>query len=112
MLFGYSNNYVEMILRVENEGEHPMWVEADISVPENLSLAPNAEIKKGRIRVGIVGNKEFLEKAVRVYADSYTSPQVYKSDITIYVFNKDGIIESRMEKSTNLRCEIKKEESL
>lgn len=112
VLFSYSRNYNEVILRVENSGNHPQWIEADISVPEKLSLGPNSELYKGRVRVGIVGNKEFLEKAVRVYANQYTNPQMYRCDVTIYIYNHDGVIESRMEKSIDLRCEKKKEASL
>lgn len=112
VLFGYSSHHVELILRVENEADHPLWAEADISVPENLSLSPNNALRKGRVRVGIVGKNEFLEKAVRVYATSLTNPQMYKCGATLFVFNKDGVIDSRMEKSFNLRCELKKEATL
>ncbi len=112
MLFGFSNNYVELILRVENHGEHPVWAEADVSVPERISLSPGNSLRKGRVRIGIIGNSEFLEKAVRVYGNSFTNPQMYKCDVTLYSFNRDGVIESRLEKSLSVRCELKKEASL
>lgn len=112
VLFGFSSNYVELILRVENKTEQPLWAEADISVPEHVSLSPNNSLKKGRVRVGIVGKNEFLEKSVRVFSNSYTQPQMYKCGVTLYVFSKDGVIESRLEKPINIRCELKKEASL
>lgn len=112
MLFCYTNNYLELISRVDNKGDHPLWAEADVKVPEKLSLSPDNELRKGRVRVGIVNTKEFLEKGVRVYANKYTAPQMYKCDVTLYIYNKDGIIESRLEKSLNVRCERKKEEAL
>lgn len=112
VLFCYSSNYIEVIMRAENKGDHPLWVEADVSVPEHLSLGPNSELRKGRVRVGIVGPKEFLEKSVRVYGNQYTNPQMYRCTITLYVYNRDGVIDSRMEKSMDLRCEMKKEASL
>ncbi|MDD5340446.1 MAG: hypothetical protein PHV13_04310 [Candidatus ainarchaeum sp.] len=112
VLFAYSNNYVEVILRVENPAPHPIWAEADLSVPENLSLSPNTALKKGRVRVGIVARNEFLEKAVRVYSGAYTSPQMYRCNATLYVFNHDGVIDQRMEKAVDIRCEAKKEASL
>jgi hypothetical protein len=112
VLFGFSNHYIELILRVENPGDHPVWTEADVSVPERLSLSPNNQLKKGRVRIGIVGKDEFLEKAVRVYGNSFTNPQMYRCNVTAFVFNKDGVIESRLEKSASLRCELKKEASL
>lgn len=88
------------------------WAEADVSVPERLSLSPNNQLRKGRLRVGIVGNEEYLEKAVRIYSNSFTNPQMYKCDVTLFAFNRDGVIESRVEKSVNVRCELKKEASL
>lgn len=109
VLFAYASSHVEVIIRVENPGDHPVWSEADISVPEHLSLAPSNELRKGRVRVGITGNKEYLEKSIRIYSTQYTNPQMYQCDVTLYTFNKDGIIESRMEKPINIRCEKKKE---
>ena len=109
VLFCYSINYVELILRVENPGKHSIWAEADVSVPENLSLNPNDTLRKGRVRVGIVDSKEFLEKAVRIYGNAYTSPQMYRCNVTLYVYNKDGVIDSRIEKSKDVRCEMKKD---
>jgi len=112
VLFGYSSSHVELILRVENNTLHPLWAEADVNVPEHISLAPGAPLKKGRVRVGIIGKKEFLEKSVRVYSTTLTSPQIYRCNITLYVFNKDGVIDTRLEKPVDIRCEIKKEASL
>ena len=109
VLFCYSINYVELILRVENPDDRPVWAEADVSVPENLSLNPNDTLRKGRVRVGIVDSKEFLEKAVRIYGNAYTSPQMYRCNVTLYVYNKDGVIDSRIEKSKDVRCEMKKD---
>jgi hypothetical protein len=112
VLFGFSSHHVELILRVENHGEGAAWAEADVSVPERLSLSPNNPLRKGRLRVGIVGKEEYLEKAVRVYSNSFTNPQMYKCDVTLFAFNRDGVIGSRQEKSINVRCEIKKDASL
>jgi hypothetical protein len=112
VLFGFSSHYIELILRVENKTDHAVWTEADITVPEHVSLSPNNTLKKGRVRVGIVEKNQFLEKAVRIFSNTYTQPQMYKCGVVLYVFSKDGVIESRMEKPYNLRCEMKKEASL
>jgi hypothetical protein len=112
VLFSYSSSHVELIMRVENIGDHPVWAEADVMAPEHVSLAPGGPLKKGRVRVGIVGKKEFLEKSVRVYSTTLASPQIYRCNIILYIFNKDGIIESRIEKPVDVRCEVKKEASL
>jgi len=112
VLFGFRSHHVELILRVENPGAHPLWAEADIAVPERLSLSPDSQLRKGRLRIGIVGKKEFLEKAVRIYGNGLTSPQVYTCGVTLFAFNRDGVIESRMENAANVRCELKKDASL
>lgn len=112
VLFGFTNHHVELILRVENPGAHPIWAEADVSVPERLSLSPDNSLRKGRLRIGIVGKGEYLEKAVRIYSNSFTNPQMYKCDATLFAFNRDGVIDARVEKSANVRCELKKEAAL
>lgn len=112
VLFAYSQNSVSLILRVENRSNDTLWCEADVKVPENISLSPNADLYKGRVRIGILGKKEFIEKSVKIFANQYTPPQVYQIEVVFYFFNKDGVIETRMEKKTELRCEVKKEESL
>ncbi len=109
VIFAYTPNHVEMILRVENN-HHTCWAEADIHVPERLSLSPDKDnnLRKGRVRVGIVESNQYLEKAVRIYSNTYTNPQMYRCKITLYVYNKDGVIESRLEKPIDIRCEMKK----
>ena len=112
VLFAFSINHIELITRVENHNEHPIWVEAEISVPEKLSLSPDSPLRKGRVRIGIIEKNQFLEKAVRVYANSFTNPQMYKVDSTVFLFNKDGVIDARLEKSLNIRCEMKKKATI
>lgn len=112
VLFAYSPNYVEIIARLENRDAEPVWCEAEVKIPDNISLSPTSALGRGRLRLGIVTKKEYLEKAVRVFANNYTSPQVYRATVTLFVFNRDGVIEKRLEKPIDIRCELKKEESL
>ncbi|MEM2137917.1 MAG: hypothetical protein QW568_02420, partial [Candidatus Anstonellaceae archaeon] len=49
----YVRNEVEMEVTVLNEGQEPRWVECDVSVPEAISLAPDRQLSKGRMRIGI-----------------------------------------------------------
>ena len=109
VLFANSSNNIEMILRIENPQDHPIWVETDVSIPENLSLSPNTSLKKGRVRIGIIGKNEYLEKAIRIYGSQLTSAQQYQGTLVLYFFNKDGVIENRLEHPFEVKCEIKKE---
>jgi len=112
VIFAYSQNHVDIIMRIENHGANSLWCEADIKTPENISLSPTNDLRKGRVRVGIMAKKEFIEKSVRIFANQYTAPQMYQLEVTLYAFNKDGIIDTRMEKKTEIRCELKKEEKI
>jgi hypothetical protein len=112
VLFAYTVNHSGLIIRVENQKGDMCWVEADIIVPEKISLSPDNELKKGRVRIGIIDRDQYLEKVVKIYANSYTAPQMYRCKAVLYIFNKDGIVESRIEKSIDIRCELKKEATL
>lgn len=112
VLFAYEQNYINLIIRVENRGNNHVWCETDIKVSDGISLSPANALIKGRVRVGILGKNEFIEKSVRVFGNQYTSPQVYQASGTLYVFSGDGVIESRMEKNVEIRCERKKNESV
>jgi len=81
-------------------------------VPSRLSLSPDSMLRKGRIRVGVVDKNETREKAVRIYANPYTSPQVYRCKIVLYIYSKDGVIASRLEKAMDIRCEMKKADTI
>lgn len=108
VIFAYSQNHVEMTIQLDNKNDNSYWVEADIMVPERLSLSPDNSLRKGRIRIGIVNGKEYLKKAARIYANTYTNPQIYRCKVIAYIYNKDGIIEGRLEKPIDIRCEMKK----
>jgi hypothetical protein len=111
VLFANSNHHVELILRVENHGSGVAWVEADISVPDTISVSPHSHLRKGKVRIGIISKNEFLEKSIRIYSSSLTAPRMYKCSIVLYSFNRDGVIEKRIEKTINIRCEVKKQAS-
>ncbi len=112
VLFAYSQNYADLILRVENPTNEDYWAEADVLAPEKLSLSPDSALKKGRVRIGIVGKNEFLEKAIKVYANVYTNPQMYRCKTITYIFTKNGVIDKRLEKTIDIRCELKKASTL
>jgi hypothetical protein len=57
-----------------------IWCEADISTPEKLSLNPDQDLKKGRVRIGIIEQNQYLEKSVRIYAKRYNRQQDRKNN--------------------------------
>lgn len=112
VVFAYSQNYADLIIRAENAGGQSLWCEADVIAPEKLSLSPDNSLRKGRLRVGILEKNEFIEKACRVYAGVYTNPQVYRCKVVTYFYDKNGVIEGRLEKVIDARCEMKKTPTL
>ncbi len=96
---------VELSIEIENQGEQSCWVECDVIVPDAISLAPERELSKGRIRVGIINPSENLTGKCKIYSGAKTYPDVYDLKLVVYGFGKDGAILQRDEKKTELRCE-------
>lgn len=106
-LYARMQNSVNLIVRVENKG-NPRWVEAEIRVPEKLSLAPDVRLNEGRMRLGIVNTNEALEKSVKVYASAFTDAQKYLVKITVFTYDKDAVIDERMEFEFAIKSEEQK----
>ncbi|MFA5077740.1 MAG: hypothetical protein WC488_04920, partial [Candidatus Micrarchaeia archaeon] len=111
-LYARMQNSVQLILRVENgragdEGA-AMWIEAEIKVPGKLSLAPDIRLNEGRMRTGIVGSGEALEKPLRIYASAFTDAQRYDCMLTVFAYDKDAVIVQRMEIPFSVKCEEQK----
>ncbi|VVB98518.1 Uncharacterised protein [uncultured archaeon] len=106
-LYARMQNEVALILRVENKGAS-RWAEAEVEVPEKLSLAPLAHLHKGRMRVGIVGRNQALEKSVKIYASAYTGAQPYECRLVVFTYDKDGVIDERIELPFQVKCEEQK----
>jgi len=111
VVFAYSPNYIEATIRVANPAGELCWAEADVYAPK-LSLSPDSMLRKGRVRVGIVEKEGNAEKVVRIYANPYTNPQMYRCKVVLYVYSKDGVIATRLEKPVDVRCEVKKEATI
>lgn len=101
----YVRNQVEMEISVKNEGAEPRWLEADVSVPSAISLAPDRMLPKGRVRIGIALAGGKASKKIRIYGGPSSYPDTYPIRITIFGFGADGAIAERIEMKSELRCE-------
>jgi len=101
----YMRNEVELELAVRNEGQEPRWVEADVLVPEAISLAPDRSLSKGRVRIGIALPGEKISKKLKVYGGASSYPDTYVIRLTFFGYGKDGTIDERCELKSELRCE-------
>ncbi|MBI4399789.1 hypothetical protein HY570_03485 [Candidatus Micrarchaeota archaeon] len=98
-------NEVEMAVEIENLTSEASWAECDVIVPPSLSLAPDKELGKGRLRIGIINPKEIRTGKCKIYAGAKSYPDVYIVKLVAYGFGRDGAIVGREEKRVDLRCE-------
>jgi len=94
-----------MEVSVKNEGTTPLWVEADLMIPEAISLAPDKLLSHGRLRIGIALPGERISKKVRIFGGASSYPDTYVLRLTFFGFGKDGTISERCELRADLRCE-------
>jgi len=104
-LTAYSKSEVELKVEVENTGEEPYWTECVVEVPDVLSLVPDRDVRKGKIRVGIIAPEEIRNGKCKVYATARTYPDIFVLKITAFGYSRDGAISVREEKRIDLRCE-------
>ncbi|RLG19148.1 hypothetical protein DRN67_03455 [Candidatus Micrarchaeota archaeon] len=104
-LTAYSRSDVELKLEIENEDEEPYWTECVVEVPDVLSLVPDRDVRKGKIRVGIIAPGEVMSGKCKIYATARTYPEIYVLKITVFGYSRDGGISLREEKRVDLRCE-------
>jgi hypothetical protein len=76
-----------------------------VLLPTSISLAPDKDLEKGRIRVGIVNPREIRSGKCKIYGSAKSYPELYPIKIVVYGFGKDGAITARDEKTAELRCE-------
>ncbi len=104
-LTAFARSEVELSIEIENTGEESCWTECDVILPEALSLARDRDLAKGRLRVGIINAGEILTGKCKIYGGSNSYPDIYSIKLVVYGFGKDGAINQREERKTELRCE-------
>jgi hypothetical protein len=104
-LTAFMRNEVELSVEIENRSESPLWTECDITIPEAVSLAPDKDLHRGRLRIGIIAPKEILTGKCKIYANSRSYPDTYTLKLTAFGFGRDGAISAREDKKADLRCE-------
>ncbi len=97
-------NDVRLIIRVKNDKKGLRWFEADIEVPHKLSLTPDHSLRKGKIRIGILRKNEVIEKYIRIFGSKYTKPDIYKAKITVFAYDRNGVINERVDKEFEIEC--------
>jgi len=101
----YVRNEVEMEVVVRNDGAEERWIECDISIPEAISLAPDRQLSKGRMRIGIALPLDKISKKIKIYGGASSYPDTFVIRLTFFGYGKDGTIAERCEMKSDLRCE-------
>lgn len=104
-LNAYSRSEVELTIDVENLSSDLCWAECDVVLPQEISLAPDKSLTKGRLRIGIINAKERQSGKCKIYSTLNAYPSVYTVSLVVYGFGRDGAVIGRDEKKTDIRCE-------
>ncbi|MGV8176844.1 MAG: hypothetical protein ACP5NX_03525 [Candidatus Bilamarchaeaceae archaeon] len=112
VLVAYGPHHADLIVRAENHSPRSVWAECDVHLGKGLSLSPDTELLKGRARIGILGKNQFIEKRIKIYANKYTQPRMYPCEVVVFSFDKNAVIEQRVEKGINIRCELNRKATL
>ncbi len=102
-LRAFTRSELELTIEVENDDDQAYWIEADITLQNGLSLAPDSSLQKGRTRLGIVKEGEIKSKKLKIF--SKTDPGEYNITLAVYAFDRDAVIANRQDKEIVLRSE-------
>ncbi len=104
-LTAFTKSEVELRIEVENQTDEPHWTECVVEVPDVLTLVPDKDVRKGKIRIGIVAPTEILTGKCKIYSTARTYPELFAVKVTAFGYSRDGAISVRDEKKIDLRCE-------
>ncbi|MCC7570875.1 hypothetical protein KO465_06040 [Candidatus Micrarchaeota archaeon] len=103
-VIAYTNTSVDVTFFLQNQLNEILWLECDMEIPENLSLSNKSRVTKGRMRIGIMGPRDTIEKPIKIYSTPITYPDVYNIKCNIRVFNRFGAELDSVDHRFNIRC--------
>ncbi|VVC02647.1 Uncharacterised protein [Candidatus Burarchaeum australiense] len=104
-LTAFTKSDVELRIEIENGTDEPHWTECVVEVPDVLTLVPDKDVRKGKIRIGIISPGEILSGKCKIYSTARTYPELFVLKVTAFGYSRDGAISIREEKKIDLRCE-------
>ncbi len=100
-----TRSNVELRVVLENTSDKFLWVELDVSVPNEISLSPVKELTLGKARFGILKPGQLKEKKIKIYSGVKTVKYEYKIQLTLLAYDEDAVIADRKEENVYLRAE-------
>ncbi len=108
-LIANQHSEARLILMVRNNKRGYRWYEADVEVPHHLSLVPDYTLRKGKVRLGILRRNEYISKFIKLYSSEFTPPNIYPIRITVYAYNKEGVVDERVDLTVSAKAVERKE---
>ncbi len=84
----------------------PYWVECLVESPRQLSLAPQRELDRARMMIGILNKGESKNKDLRVFSSNATYPDTYNIKFTFLIYDRDGVIAERVDYKHDIVCRV------
>ncbi|MGC9099051.1 MAG: hypothetical protein ACP5HW_00680 [Candidatus Micrarchaeia archaeon] len=105
-IIAFRKNEVNFLVKFSVDEEKPYWIEALVSVPHPLSLAPDRPLNEGKMNVGILsGNSK--EKRFKVFSNNDVYPDLFVIRITALAYDSEGAVAAREEAKYELACSEK-----
>ncbi len=100
----------ELVISVKNEKRGVKWYEALIILNGELSLLPDGELRKAKLRIGILKKGEGLEKYLHLYPSRIAPQDIHgRVDVYIFAYDKNGVVVEREENSLQVTFYAKEE---
>lgn len=100
----YPGKSIDLIVDVSSRREHPLWLEAEVTLEAGLTLNPSKSVRAGRFRVGICEGRDSVSKPIKIYAEHNITPHLYKCHVSVFAFNKQGEPAGRSDQHTLVKC--------
>ena len=100
----YPGKSIDLIVDVSSRQEHPIWIEAEVTLEAGLSLDSSRGVRAGRFRVGICEGRDSVSKPIKVYAEYNVKPHLYKCHVSVFAFNKQGESSGRNDQHILIKC--------
>ena len=100
----FTFNELNLDVSISTTDSEKYWLEAVFEVPYPLSLAPDKNLTAGKILLGILDKDSKKGKKVKIFAANDVYPNTYKVKMTLFIYDKEGVIAERKEYSKELEC--------
>ncbi len=100
----FRYNELEAKISVESGDKEAYWVEAMITVPPPLSLAPAESLEKAKTTLGILTQGKRKEKRFKIFAQNNVYPYIYKVTATLFIYDEEGVVVDRRDYYDEIQC--------